>query len=347
MINVLVTGVGSNIGQGIVKSLRMSGIQCRIIGTDMIPLSAGLFRCDKGYIVPPADDEKFIPRIIKICKDEKVNIILIGSDTEVPVFSFSNTIIENNCGAIVIICNRRVIDIAFDKWNTYTFLKSKGLNYPRSALGNMETDVEQLIEECGFPLVVKPRRKGGSKNVFVVRNSNDLIYALEIAEDPMVQEYLGSEDEEYTSGVFFSKDSRTRGIITMKRELLCGTTYRAIVDCYEEVKEEVRKVADAIGELGAIGSINMQMRLTKRGAVTFEINPRFSGTTVFRAKMGFNEPECTIRHFLLGEEIGKLRYKKGVVMRYWEEVYTSIDEFEKLKREKKIEHSKSEVLRSL
>jgi len=347
MTNVLVTGVGSNIGQGIVKSLRMSGIPCRIIGTDMNPLSAGLFRCDKGYIVPPADDEKFIPRIIKICENEKVNIVLIGSNPEISVFSSSKTIIENSCGAIVIVCNRKVVDIACDKWNTCTFLKSKGLNYPRSALGNVQTDVEQLIEECGFPLIVKPRRKCGSKNVFVARNSNDLIYALEISEDSIVQEYLGSEDEEYTSGVFFSKDSRMRGIITMKREMLCGTTYRAIVDGYEEVKEELRKVGNALRELGAISSINVQMRLTKRGAVTYEINPRFSGTTVFRAKMGFNEPELAIRHFLLGEEIGELQYKKGVIMRYWEEVYTSIDEFERLKREKKINHSKSEVLRLL
>ena len=168
-----------------------------------------------------------------------------------------------------------------------------------------------------------------------------------ITEDPITQEYLGSEDKEYTSGVFFSNDSMMKGIITMKRELLCETTYRAIVDCYEEVKAEVKKVADALGELGVIGPFNMQMRLTKRGAVTFEINPRFSGTTVFRAKMGFNEPELAIRHFLLGEEIGELQYKKGVVMRYWEEVYTSIDEFERLKREKKIWHSKSEVLRLL
>ena len=347
MTNVLVTGVGSNVGQGIVKSLRMSGIPCRIIGTDMNPLSAGLFRCDKGYIVPPADDENFIPGIIKICESEKINIVLIGTAPEVPVFSLRKTIIENNCGAIVIICNHKLVDIACDKWDTYNFLNNKGLNYPRSVLGNMQTDVEQLIEECGFPLIVKPRRKSGSKNVFTVRNSNDLSYALGITEDPIVQEYLGSEDEEYTSGVFFSNDSIKKGIITMKRELLCGTTYRAIVDYYEEVKAEVKKVADALGELGAIGPINMQMRLTKRGAVTFEINPRFSGTTVFRAKMGFNEPELAIRHFLLGEEVGQIKYRKGVVMRYWEEVYTSMDEFESIKREKQIIHSKSEVHRLL
>lgn len=347
MVNVLVTGVGSNVGQGIVKSLRMSNIRCRIIGTDMVPLSAGLFRCDKGYIVPSADDKKFIPKIIKICKSEGVDIILIGSDFEVPIFSFNKSTIENNCGAIVIVSDHKVVDIAFDKWNTYTFLKRNGLNHPQSALGNVKKDVEQLIKKCGFPLIVKPRKKSGSKNVFVTENLYELTYALKIAEDPIVQEYLGPKNQEYTSGIFFSKDSRIRGIITLKRELLCGTTYRAIVDYYKSVEAEARKVANALGELGAIGSINIQMRLTKRKAVSFEINSRFSGTTVFRAKMGFNEPEAAIRHFLFDEEIGELRYRKGVVMRYWEEVYTSIDEFERLKKEKRIRNSKSEVYRLL
>lgn len=347
MINVLVTGVGSNIGQGIVKSLRMSSMQCRIIGTDMSPLSAGLFRCDKGYIVPPADGKKFIPKIIQICKDEIIDILLIGSDPEVPVFSINKLTIENNCGVIVIVSSHKLVDIAVDKWNTYTFLKKRGLNYARSALGNRKKEVDQLINKCGFPLVVKPRKRGGSKNVFVVRNSDDLAYAIKIAEDPIVQEYLGFENEEYTSGVFFTKDSKAKGIITLKRQLLCGTTYRAFVDYYKKVKEEVRKVADALEKLAAIGSINIQMRLTKKGAVTFEINPRFSGTTVFRAKMGFNEPESAIKNFLFDEEIAELQYRRGVVMRYWEEVYTSVEEFERLKKDGKIEHSKSEVIELL
>jgi carbamoyl-phosphate synthase large subunit len=343
MTNILVTGVGSNIGQGIVKSLKMADIQCRIIGTDMVPLSAGLFRCDKGYTVPAADDEDFTDEIIRICERERVNIVLIGADPEVPVFALNRSVIEDQCEAMVIVSNHQLVDLTFDKWHTYTLLRKRRLNYARSALGNSEEEIEGLVAECGYPLVVKPRRKGGSKNVFTVNGADELAYALKIAEDAIVQEYLGSEDQEYTSGVFFSKNSEVRGIITMKRELLCGTTYRAIVDHYPEVHEEVEKVAGILGGLGAIGSINVQMRLAERGAVTLEVNPRFSGTTVFRAKMGFNEPEATIRHFLFGEEIGQLRYRKGVVMRYWEEVYTSIEEFEKLKKEKQIENSKSEV----
>ena len=343
MTNILVTGVGSNIGQGIVKSLKMSNIQCRIVGTDMVPLSAGLFRCDKGYTVPSAHDEDFTGEIIGICERERINIVLIGADPEVPVFALNRPVIEDRCEATVVVSNREFVDLTFDKWHTYTLLKKHRLNHPRSALGSSRRGIEGLIGECGYPLVVKPRRKGGSKDVFTVNGADELAYALKMAEDAIVQEYLGSEDQEYTSGVFFSKNSDVRGIITMRRELLCGTTYRAIIDDYPEVREEVEKVADVLGRLGAIGSINVQMRLTEKGAVTLEINPRFSGTTVFRAKMGFNEPEATIRHFLLGEEIGQLRYRKGVVMRYWEEVYTSIEEFEKLKREKHIEHSKSEV----
>lgn len=344
MLKVLVTGVGSNIGQGIIKSLRMSKIQCHVVGTDMITLSAGLFRCNKGYVVPPASDGRFISEIVRICKNEEIQIILVGSDAEVPVLSCNKSTIENSCQAKVIVSDPKVVDIASDKWNTCNFLKRGKLNYPRSALGDSKEDIEQLIKERGFPLIVKPRKGTASKGTFKVQDSDELAYGLKFAKDPIVQENLGSEDEEYTSGIFFSRDSEIKGVITMKRELLQGTTYRAIVGRYPEVEQEVRRVANSLGKLGVIGPINIQTRLTPKGAVTFEINPRFSGTTVFRAKLGFNEPEAIIKNFLLNEEICELTYSKGVVMRYWEEVYTSIEEFARLKERGYLENPQSEIL---
>lgn len=343
MYKVLVTGVGSNIGQGIIKSLRMSKFQCQVVGVDMNALSAGLFRCNKGYIVPPATDERFIPEIIRICKDEKIDIILIGSDAEVPILSHNKSVIENSCEARVIVSEPKVVDIAFDKWSTVTFLREGGLNYPRSALGTRKEDIEQIIRVCGFPLIVKPRKGAGSKDIFKVHNRDKLAYFLKFVEDPIIQEELGSEDEEYTTGVFFSRDSEVKGIISMKRELLSGTTYRAFIDDYAEVEPEVERVAYALGKLGALGPINIQLRLTPKGAVTFEINPRFSGTTVFRAKLGFNESEAAIRNFLLKEDLARLTYSTGVVMRYWEEVYTSIEEVTRLKVRGYLENPESEI----
>lgn len=347
MYNVLVTGVGSNIGQGIIKSLRMSKIRCHVLGTDMNLLSAGLFRCDKCYIVPPAIDERFTSEIIRICKDEKIDIILIGSDAEVSVLSYNKSLIENSCGAKVIVSEPKLVDTVSDKWSMVNFLRKEGFNYPQTALGSENEDIRQIISSCGFPLIVKPRKGSGSKGKFKVRNQDELAYCLKFAEDPIIQEELGSEDEEYTSGVFFSKDSEEKGIISMKRELLCGTTYRALVNDYPTVNQEIERIAASLSKLGAIGPINIQSRLTSKGAVTFEINPRFSGTTVFRAKLGFNEPEAIIKNFLLQEEINRMTYSSGIVMRYWEEVYTSIEEVTQLKEREYLEKPKSEILQLL
>ena len=58
LVNVLITGVGGNIGQGVIKSLKMSSLKYKIVGTDIKTLSAGFFRIDKGYVVPKANERE-------------------------------------------------------------------------------------------------------------------------------------------------------------------------------------------------------------------------------------------------------------------------------------------------
>ena len=47
------------------------------------------------------------------------------------------------------------------------------------------------------------------------------------------------------------------------------------------------------------GSFNIQLRLSKRGPIPFEFNPRFSGTTSIKSYFGFNEPEMFIKNYYL------------------------------------------------
>ncbi len=78
----------------------------------------------------------------------------------------------------------------------------------------------------------------------------------------------------------------------------------------------------AIGaELQVMGSINVQLMMGEDGPVPFEINARLSGTTAVRAHFGFNEPEMTLRIFLLGEKLPPPEIRRGVVLRYVEEVF--------------------------
>jgi carbamoyl-phosphate synthase large subunit len=152
--------------------------------------------------------------------------------------------------------------------------------------------------------------------------------------NPIIQEYLLPEDQEYTSEVFVLSDQTAYGTITMKRELLRGTSVVALCQDYPEIRQEAQKAALALKPLGPC---NFQMRLTKNGPTIFEINPRFSGTTVARAQFGFNSPENAIRHFVLGEKPLPPEIESGVMLRYWEEIYLQPAHLERLNREKKIE----------
>ncbi len=67
-LTVLVTGAGGDLGQAIIKSLRMSKYCPRIISCDINPLSVGLYTTDKGYIVPRVDDKNYLDSIVDICR---------------------------------------------------------------------------------------------------------------------------------------------------------------------------------------------------------------------------------------------------------------------------------------
>ncbi len=56
---VLITGIGGNVGQGVLKSLRASERHFYTVGIDMEPLSAGFSLVDAYYQVPRTTDPEF------------------------------------------------------------------------------------------------------------------------------------------------------------------------------------------------------------------------------------------------------------------------------------------------
>ena len=80
MIRVLVTGVGSLLGQGILKSIQDSTLDCYITGTDYFPSAVGLYWVDKGYIlpdilIPEISELHWIEVLINVIKQEEIEIV--------------------------------------------------------------------------------------------------------------------------------------------------------------------------------------------------------------------------------------------------------------------------------
>ena len=105
--------------------------------------------------------------------------------------------------------------------------------------------------------------------------------------------------------------------MVLRRELLEGTTYWAEAGHFPAVRAEAMQIAAA---LRPMGPCNIQMRMHKGRAVCFEINVRFSGTTPVRARIGFNDVEAALLHYVLGQPPADLPLiNQGVVLRYWNE----------------------------
>ena len=79
--NILITGAGSLIGQGVIKIVRKYSSNHKIIGADYVNKTIGLHWCDKTYYLPDILDknikkQKWINSIIKIIKKEKIDMVI-------------------------------------------------------------------------------------------------------------------------------------------------------------------------------------------------------------------------------------------------------------------------------
>ena len=335
-VTVLVLAVGGNVSQGILKALAKSTVPCRVIGTDISALQMGVYTTDVGYVAPWADAPNFVDWTVELCKREQVDIILTGCEPVIAVFSRHRDYIESNTDAVCLVNGPAIMDICDDKLRTCEWLKAQGFAYPDYAASEDEAGIQRLVDRYGFPLLAKLRGGGGAQNMVTVADMDDVAY---IGRKPgyVVQEYVGHADSEYTVGCFCDRDGVLLGSIVLWRTLLQGTTYRAVAGAYPEVCHEAERIVRA---LKPIGPCNVQLRMTKRGPVCFEINPRFSGAAPMRAQFGFNEADAVLRHFVLGEPSPPLpKITSGIALRYWNELYVAPDAVSLLEAEGRIDNA--------
>ena len=318
MHRVLVTAVGGNIGQGVVKALRSGSRKYFIVGTDMEPRSAGFSFVDRACVTAAAGAEGMTAALTTILESERIEAVYVCSPQELPFFSTVRADLERATGARILINPPPVIRIGQDKFETARFLETHGFPCPETALANDGPAVDRLIERWAFPVIAKPRGGWTSVNVFTIQSRAALDAARVLVPDLVVQRYMPDATEEYTAGVVGSAAARRFAWIVLRRDLTQGTTYRTELAQDPAIGAQVVAMAQA---LGAEGACNFQFRLVDGQPLVFEINPRFSGTSGIRYLYGFNDPEMAFEHACLGQTIVQPEVRPGVVMRYWNEVH--------------------------
>ena len=157
----------------------------------------------------------------------------------------------------------------------------------------------------------------------------------------VVQQFLPEDDGEFTSGCVVL-DGKCKAIVTLKRDLRDGNTYRTYKD--ENTSLYDKDIISIAEKLNSDGPVNFQFRVYNGKPVIFEINGRFSGTTPLRNFYGFNEVEALLKYYLFNEQIEKPILRNGVVLRTWSDIFIKEDELMKLNTHGEIENPQEILL---
>lgn len=340
-INILITAIGGGgHGEQILKALL--GADCSryvLHGADMNSACPQFGLVHRSWQTPPAASPEFTDAVLDYCTKNEIRAVFHGCEPELLAYSSAREQFAA-AGILLPINPRRVIDTCMNKELTAAFLDGIGITPPAHMLVD-NLDMTDSVK--WFPVVVKPHLGGGGSNdCFLAQDADELRHLLAFlrvgsARTVMVQEYVGTPENEFTVGVLHDLDGRFINSIGLRRELKSGLSVRlraanrsgrtelgsrlvissgvsqGEIGKFPEVTETCERIASA---LEARGPINIQCRLVGKEVKVFEINPRFSGTTSIRAKMGFNEPDLLLRKHLLGESIeARLNYREGLVFR--------------------------------
>jgi carbamoyl-phosphate synthase large subunit len=315
VINVLVSGVGGDVGQGVVRCLNKSNLNLRIFKISSSVDDSWLY-CDKDSFISPTIYENYVSYLIHFINKHKIDIFFPCIDLEIPIISKNKDKIQSETNCKVFVDDYYKIQICNDKYMTSRYLEDFSLPYP-------ETDLVATIDHNKFPVIIKSREGCGSKDIHLINSKEEIVPFLN-NKNYIIQEYL--DGDEYTAGVYLGADNKIKGVCVLKRTLKDGSTYTAERILNLKMEEEIAKIATHV----QMKYLNIQFRLKNGKVCPFELNGRFSGTTGIISNV-FNAPEMAIKELILKENISPfLHSEKFYVMRYYEEIFATEEQREKL-----------------
>jgi len=325
-MNIAVTGVGGGVGMNIIKSLENSDYN--VVALDGDHLAAGLYLSKTSYLIPYANKDNYIPKLLEICKNENISLLFPGLDPELMPLSLNRHLFDK-IGTKVVVSRPEVISMSNDIQLAFEHLMKSGVNVPITFLAE-----EFNPKKDSYPFILRQRiGSARAKNKFLISNYVEWERALEkIGSDIsnyIIMEYI--EGDEYTCGSI-NLNSSYEGVIVMRRILKGGETYQCFTIKNDVIEEEVRKILEAIIPFGAL---NAEFKLKDGKPYVFEVNARCSGTTAARACSGFNEPKMIADYLLKGIK-PEYSFKEQTILRYWKELVVDNDLIDELKQQQVI-----------
>ncbi|MHB9010501.1 MAG: ATP-grasp domain-containing protein [Carboxydocellales bacterium] len=196
MKNILITSVGRRVQltRAFVRALEKSQYRGKVITVDAGDYVPAAHFSHSHFKVPGFDSKEYVPKLLDICRKEQVGILIPLHEKEFPLLGQAREDFVSN-GTLLMLSSDEVLTVCKDKYKTYLFFKTHGINTPHTFLPDMMGEVGDLI----FPLFLKPRTGMGSANTYIVKDEKELDFFRKFVSDALIQEFVSGT--EYTMDV--------------------------------------------------------------------------------------------------------------------------------------------------
>jgi carbamoyl-phosphate synthase large subunit len=315
-IRVLITGAGTTTAVGVLKGLRAtSDSSIYAFMGDMNRDCAGAHLGDGFVQMPPARDDDFGPKVVALCREQRIDLVIPIIDYEFPGWcTVAGQLRET--GTIVVISPAAALAKCLEKDQTFAYFRSLGVPAVETWRPNEISDPASLP----YPVYVKPRCGRASLNNYKAENETEYRLFIGKVPDAIVQPF--TTGVEVTIDTLSDLDGKFQAASPRVRvEIKSGQAYRSRTIASPDLVAAARRIVEG---LPIIGASNIQCFLTDAGPRFFEVNPRFGAGSVLSMHAGMNGPLALV-DLARGRPVRDLTAKPDMLMlRYWQEVFTPV-----------------------
>ena len=285
--NILFTSVGRRVEliQEFRRARQRLGVEGRIHGCDISNTAPALRFCDSAHMICRIDDPDYIPDLLRLCSEEKIDLVIPTIDTDLLLLAGSRERFEAQ-GVRILISDLDKVRLCRDKRKTARYFTSLGLNAPETC-----DDVNSYA--AGFPCFIKPRDGSSSIDAYRADTREQLLELAERVPQYVIQPFISGR--EYTIDICC--DLEGRPLYITPRERLAVRSGEVLKT---KIVQDSRMIAEAqtlIRSFRPRGPITVQLiRDERTGEDWFiEINPRYGGGAPLSIKAGADSPAALWR----------------------------------------------------
>ena len=226
--------------------------------------------------------------------------------------------IHHSSGTKCAVMDYNVYALASDKTRLLEFCKTYRLPHPKTAIIN--GNYKELVDDIGFPALIKPSHSAGSRGIHIVNSVEELKEWSEktIAEygECALQEYICSKDYYYNVMLYRTAEGNWGNYAITKIMRYYPIKGGSSSFCVSIENDKLLSVCkEILDKLGWIGFADFDVLEKGDGDYrVIEINPRIPASVRAAAISGVDFGEMIVKD-ILGEGLPKYTYTPGMQLR--------------------------------